>query len=286
MFTLKIENEKGNKLRLTQNEDRFQVLNVDGLNPSNAQINRTTAVGMDGSKFNSSKLTEKNIVITIKLNGDIEKNRIELYKYFSPKQWCKIYYTNQTRNVYIEGYVETTEVTPFTDKETIQISILCPDPYFKNLDEITEDISKSLAMFEFPFSIETSEQIPFSEIEKNKITNVINNSESKVGMTIVLNIINPVRKIILKNTTNGETLTLNYTFLANDNVTINTNKGKKSIKLLRNGTSYNIFNTIQKGSKFFQLEIGDNLFSYLADEGESDGNVEIIFKHNTIYQGV
>lgn len=286
MFTLKIENTKGNIIRLTQNESKFQVLSVEGLNPSNAQINTTTVVGMDGSKFNSSKLLERNIVIQVKLNGDIERNRIKLYKYFNTKQWCKIYYTNKNRNVYIEGYIETVEVSPFSDKETMQISIICPDPYFKSLDEIIEDISKALAIFEFPFSIEKSSPIPFSEIDKTKITNVKNESESEVGMIIEVEFLSNVEKLMIKNTTTGESLTLNSTFLSNDKVTINTNKGNKSIKLLRDGVIYNIFNTLQQGSTFFQLDLGDNFFSYLVDDGDGDSKVTIKFRHYTIYGGV
>ena len=100
MFTLKIENIKNNILELTQNENKYQVLSVKGLNPPNAQINRSTVAGLDGSKFNSSKLEERNIVITLKLNGEIETNRIDLYKFFNTKQWCKIYYKNESRDVY------------------------------------------------------------------------------------------------------------------------------------------------------------------------------------------
>ena len=39
MFTLEIENTKGTRLELTNNEDDFQVTNIEGLNPPNANIN-------------------------------------------------------------------------------------------------------------------------------------------------------------------------------------------------------------------------------------------------------
>ena len=99
MYILKVENITNNVLTLTQRESDFQVLQIDGLNPPNAQINRSTVAGLDGSKFNSSKLNERNIVITIKLNGDIEKNRLYLYSFFNTKRWCKIYYKNESLDV-------------------------------------------------------------------------------------------------------------------------------------------------------------------------------------------
>lgn len=286
MFTCKIENIKNVILTLTQNESNFQVYDIQGLNPPKAQINSAKVAGMDGSKFNSSKLEERNIVIYIKLNGDIEKNRLYLYSFFPTKEWCKFYYKNGSRDVYIEGYVETCEVTPFTNNEIMQVSIVCPYPYFKAMEEIVDDISKALAAFEFPFAINIDDPISFSTIDTSKVTNVYNDSESETGVIIDIDVLGNVNSLQIKNVSTGETFGLNYNFLENDKVIIDTNKGKKSIKLIRNGIESNLFTSIVKGSTFFQLSIGDNFFSYLVDNGVNDELVHIAFKHYTVYRGV
>lgn len=286
MFTCKIKNEKNNIFTLTQIESNFQVISITGLNPPNAQINRSTVVGIDGSKYNSSKLEERNIVITLKINGDVEANRLFLYRFFPTKEWCQFYYKNNSRDVYIEGYVETVECDLFTSDEYMQISIICPDPYFKALNTIVNDISKSLSAFKFPFSINVDEPIPFSTINLERITTVDNESETKTGLIITANFSNAVSKLEIKNTVTGENLIINYNFIEDDILTINTNKGNKSITLIRNNTEYNLIPYLKKGSTFFQLDLGDNNFSYLADNGNSDENVNIIFTHNTIYRGV
>ena len=77
MFTLEIENTKGTRLELTDNENNFQVTNIEGLNPPNANINTSNYANSDGSSFNSSKIENRQIVITIALNGDIERNIIQ-----------------------------------------------------------------------------------------------------------------------------------------------------------------------------------------------------------------
>ena len=69
-------------------------------------------------------------------------------------------------------------------------------------------------------------------------------------------------------------------------IIIDTNRGQKSITLIREGITFNLFTAIQKGSKFFQLSLGDNFFSYLVDEGSSDASVHIVFKYYTLYRGV
>lgn len=286
MFTLKVETSTGNIITLTQDESNYQVYEIDGLNPPEAQINTSSMAGVDGSKFNSAVLQERNIVLYIKIRGDVEANRLKLYQYFRTKEYCKLYYKNGSRNVYIEGYVESFPVSPFSNNEVAQISILCPNPYFKDLTEIVNDISKVIKKFTFPFSIEIDDPIPFSEIELEKVTDVVNTSESETGLIIETVFLGKVDKFEIRNTVTGEIFILNYSFQEDDQLTINCNKGNKSVRLIRGGKETNLIPYIQKGSTFFQLRIGDNNFSYLADEGKSDQLVSIQFKHYNVYRGV
>lgn len=302
MYVCKIENTKHDVLTLTQNESDFQVVSIDGLYPPQAQINRSNVAGMDGSKFNSSKLNERAIVITLKICGDIEANRIKLYSYFNTKQWCKFYYKNGTRDVYIEGWTETHNVPQFTNNEIAQITILCPNPYFKAVDEIIDDVSKIIEKFEFPFAFgangatninvsdTTDNAIVFSEIDTTRVTNVINDSETQTGLIINVEFLKDVKKLLIKNTGTGDEFILDRTkyggFIEGDKVVIDTNKGSKSITLIRDAQEINIFPSLKKGSVFFQLDIGDNYFSYLADDGVNDDGIAITFKHYTVYGGV
>lgn len=286
MFTCEIENSNGEKLELTQHETEYQIISIEGLQPPNAQINRSAVAGLDGTKFNSAKLEERNIVITLRLNGDVERNRLNLYTYFRTKDICKFYYKNGLRDVYIEGYVETVEVQYFSISETMQVSIICPYPYFKAANEIIDDISKSLAAFKFPFSININEPIPISTIDVSRITNVINESETECGVIIEVEFTGNVSKLQINNVSTGDTFILNHSFVAGDRLYIDTNKGGKNVKLFRNAQYYNLFSHIASGSKFFQLRFGDNFFSYLADEGTHDDLIHIYFKHYMVYRGV
>ena len=147
MFTLKVENAKGAILELTHDEGNYQVTSIDGLTPPNANINTSSYANGDGSSFNSSRIPNREIVITVYINGDVQKNRLTLYKYFRNKEWCKIYYQDEDRNVYIEGYVQTLEAPKFVQKQVAQISILCPNPYFKDMETIVQSISKIVKKF-------------------------------------------------------------------------------------------------------------------------------------------
>lgn len=286
MYSAKIQNVNGNVLVLTGQEAVYQVIDIKGLNPPKAQINTTTIVGMDGAIFNSSKLQTRNIVLTVKINGNVEQNRLNLYSYFRTKEWCRFFYTNESLDVSIDGYVDSVECELFTNKEIAQISIICPYPYFTALTEIMTDISSSLALFTFPFSIDQNEPIPISTLDLDRVTNVYNTSESETGITIQITILESVSTIEIRNINTGEDFTLNYAFVAGDVITINTIKGQKSVTLLRNGVSTNLFTALQKGSTFFQLHVGSNPFSYLADNGQSNDKVFIQIYYSSIYRGV
>ena len=286
MYTATIENKKGEMLTLTGQEAIYQIISIQGLNPPQAQINMTNIVGLDGAKYNSAKLETRNIVMTIKINGNVERNRQNLYLFFQTKEWCKFYYTNENRNVYIEAYVESFECDFFSNSEMAQVSLICPYPYFKDLEEITDDISNVTAAFSFPFSINIGSPIPFSIFDHARTANVFNASESETGVIIEIDFSASVDEIMIRNVGTGDTFTLDYEFLSGDRVTINTNKGQKSVSLLRNGATINLFSAMQRGSVFFQLAVGDNEFGYLADDGENNGNVFIYFSHYNTYRGV
>ena len=286
MYQASIENSRGESFQLTGDEANYQILNIEGLNPPQAQVNMTNIAGMDGARFNSAKLQTRELVITVKINGDAEANRIQLYQYFPTKEQVTFYYSNSHRDVFIKGYVNSCEVNPFSQDEQMQISIICPNPYFKAIDEVLADISNVTALFTFPFTIEVNEPIPFSSYEEDKITHVLNPSDISTGMVIQIDVLSTVNEILIRNTLTGDSFELDYAFQAGDRVTINTNSGEKSVKLLRNGVSTNIFGAIASGSVFLQLVSGDNMFGYQVDDGANDQYVQIVFSFYSAYRGV
>lgn len=287
MYTAKIENSKGDLLTLTGQEAVFQVINIAGLNPPAAQINTTTIVGLDGAVFNSSKLQTRNLVLTIKINGDVETNRLLLYSYFKTKDKCKFYYTNNSLDVSIEGYVESVECDLFTNSEKAQISILCPYPYFKSLSEILTDSSNVTPQFVFPFSINIDELVVISTLDDTEGIAVFNSSESETGVLVEIDVKDSVSSIEIKNTSTGDDFKLVYSFLSGDKIIINTNKGQKSVNLIRGGTISNLFSALQQGSVFFQLTVGTNNFEYLVSgSAANNDDVSILFRYYSIYRGV
>lgn len=282
MFNLSVRNAKGEILDLT-NDRRYDLYNIDGLNPTPATLNFSQLANYDGSIYNSGQLGNRNIVLYIKIHNDAESNRINLYKYFQLKKMIRIFYENNTRSVYIDGYVETFETEYFSMNEVVQISIICPNPYWKADEETQIDFSNTIDLFEFPFSI-PEEGIEFSRIEYIT-TAYINNGEIESGMTIEFRantsqILNP--KFI--NRTTQEYFALNFDMNAGDIIRVNTRRGEKSVMLIRDGVETNIINDMQTGSKWVHLAPGLNELSYECDEGQA--NLTVYVYATKCYEGV
>lgn len=282
MYTLKVENDRGDTLQLTNNPD-YTVFKIEGLNPPKATINSSVNTTTDGSSINSVRLEDRNIVIYMTIEGDVENNRIKLYKYFPVKKTVKLYFSNSSRSVYIEGTVEVIECDMFSNKQIAQISIICPKPYFKDVENLTTTFSDISSMFEFPFSIGKS-GIEISSITTNQRRSIINSGDIETGAVIKLfatgTVINPVIYDVLKRTQ----LKLNFSMLSGDTIVINTNVGEKGIELIRDGVSYNAMGYMAKDSVWFELESGDNVFTYSAESGTS--NLQITFTTAILYSGV
>ena len=110
-----------------------------GLSPSAAVVYTANIASQNGSVFQSSRLNTRNIVLTFTLLSNIEDNRRIIYKYFSTGEKVTLYYYG-TRDVWIDGYVETMNVNQFAEtphKQVIQVSILCPDPLLKSIEDIS-----------------------------------------------------------------------------------------------------------------------------------------------------
>lgn len=282
MFTLICENSRGQQLNLTRHR-YYVVTSVEGLTPPSASINTTKVALGDGAIFNSSVVNERNIVIGLYIVGDVEYYRQQLYKIFKVKQFCKVYYQNTHRNVYIEGYVESFEASIFDMKQYVQISIICPSAYFTNVDDKEYEFSWTNGGFEFPFSIPES-GVEFGTIANTSTVDVINDGDVDTGLTIELSARGRVLNPTLINVQTGEQMVINYELEAGDVVKITTHRGNKRITRTHDGVTENIINRLKTGSTWFSVAVGDNVFAYSADSGGSVLDVKFILSE--LYEGV
>lgn len=282
MFSLKLENESANIVDINDGV-KYVVLSASGLNPPPASIYTAKSPNRKGVKYNGSTLDERNIVIQIKILGDIEENRNALYEWVDTEQYCKVHYQNGIKDVYCEGHVQDCEIDLFTDNEVIDLAIICENPYWNELQEISKDISNVLKQFVFPFAISAA-GVPFSTVLTNNTTNIVNvGAETGVIITIKSN--GEVKNLVIfdaKDTT--RVFRLNMTIQNGHIVVIDTEASPKTCRLYKpDGTVENILKYVGATPTWFTLKKGINSFGFLADNLT---DVEMTIGYHNKYLGV
>lgn len=276
------------------------VKKIEGLGPPKASINVTKVSSGDGDVYNSARAEGRNIVITLGFMffPTIEDSRQKAYKYFPIKKPVTLRFETDNRICETVGYVESNEPDIFSEEETTQISIVCPNSYFTsagNGGTTTVVFFGVEPLFEFPFSNEslTEPLIEFGEIKNRQEENVYYDGDTEVGIVLKMHALGEVRQITIYNTGTRERMHIDTDKLSSimgsgikngDEITISTVKGDKYITMLRDGKYTNILNALDRDTDWFQLAKGDNRFAYICEYGAEDLEFKIEFK--TLYEGV
>lgn len=212
-------------LNITGNS-KFQLVSVAGLNPPVADIAYSQLATSDGGVFNMARGQARNIVLTIQPMGGVEAKRLELYEFLVPKSAITLEIKTDNRHVTIDGYVESMEIDYNSNPQLVQVSIICPNPYFKAKTKTTVSIPGT----------------------------VTNPSEAAQGAEFTLTLTGSGTSLVLTNTTTGEALTVTDTFSSGQVIKIDTRTGQKMVK--RNGN--NIMSLVDLSSDWTQLQPGNN----------------------------
>ena len=152
------------KIELTEPESSgFIIRSIEGLGPAKANVNFTELATLDGALDNGTPLLDtRNIVLSLIFVGTptIEDTRLKSYKYFPIKQNLTFEIETDNRHCFTVGRVESNVPAIFgTDKEGCQISILCPDSYFQDMEDTVKEFYSVEGGFEFPLEDNSVERI-------------------------------------------------------------------------------------------------------------------------------
>lgn len=279
------------------------IKNISGLSPSKANIITTKTATKDGEVFNSAFIDKRNITLNLACHykeGEdftIEDARLLTYKYFPVKRNITLRIKTDNRYVKTSCYVESNEVPIFSQQEESSISLICPDPFFYEVDGETdkERYTGMEHVFKFPFSNDslTEKLIKFGIIKEHIPHTIYYSGEYQIGLTIKIHAKGDIVNPRLINTKTNETMAINTQeivnitgkgFSAGDDIIINTRKGSKSVILYRNGQVYNILGSLVSYKTWFTLDKGENVFTYDSESGGSDVVVE--YSWETAYEGI
>lgn len=297
-----ITNYIGDSLKLELSdpwETGVAIQDITGLGPVKANMNFTKLVTSDGGLFNSARLNNRNIVFKFRVFGgrscSVEDSRMILYNLFIVKKQVRLIFETDNRHVYIDGYVESNQPVIFSNKETLQVSVICPDPFFKSMTPLHMQFHGNEPAFEFEFSNEslTDPLLIMSEIKNAAYRNIYYDGDEETGMKITLDLTGDIKDFTIYNIDTNEKMKLNDAslehiigtrFIAGDTIILNTINKKKGLKLIRGSKEYNILNILDKNVDWLKLRKGNNTFAYTVTEGNE--YVHISIDNDILYTGI
>lgn len=223
--------------------------------------------------------------IIAKTESQMDERKRMLNRFVNPQQLIKLTYKEydleflpNTSIKYSTTLVENNEVVC-----RFKIDGLCPDPLFRENVENKVAAATTVGMFHFPLIINKTQQSPpqivFGLRQPSLIVNVYNSGAVRTGMKMVFKATGTIKNPSFINVMTQEYFKINKTMVAGETVTINTTIGEKKVIGFLNGREQNYFKYRDLDSTWLQLEVGDNLFRYDADEN-IDGLEAYIYFYN------
>ncbi len=271
----------------------FYVKEIKGFDRLKIQNVTTQGYDQDGAVLVNSYVLPRDMEIKGQIKADstrqMQELRDRLEKIFIPRKDILIthYYGGKTR--IIRARVEETPAFGFEGVSSVQsysIQALATDPYWTDAEEVLVELANTVGKFHFPLRIPVRKGVIFGLHQTSMIANVYNASAIKVGMRYVFAANGIVRNPMLFNVRTRQFMRLNCTMTEGETITVQTGQ-KKTITRNRNGLEDDYIGKIDLaggGRTFLELDPGDNLLRYGADEGEK--NLQVKIYHINQYMGV
>lgn len=109
------------------------ITKIDGLSLTDTSLATADSGNGEGVSITAAHTEERNIVfyITINPEKDIEAVRRMLYDYFPNGVKITLFFVSGDRTYQIDGFCETVDADIFSALQTMQVSVICPEPSFK-----------------------------------------------------------------------------------------------------------------------------------------------------------
>lgn len=257
---IKATNSYGTTLQLTQ-QAAYAVASVSGLTPPEGAVYTSELATKDGSFYSASRSQNREIVLDIYPQEKIETARLALYTVFKLAKWVQLELQTGSRHVTIEGWVQSMQGDLYENPQHLQISVLCPDPFFDDVTTTTTAVTTA-----------------------GTAATVENAGDEEAGAVFTLTASGAVSNPIIYNTTTGQSFGLDLDLASGDTVAIDTRRGSLRATKTHNGTESNVINAMASGSTWLKLQPGNNSISFNAESGSAALSLSVAF--TPIYEGL
>lgn len=224
-------------------KDSLLLRKVTGLSPAD----RTLFIGdyaRDGGTYQGNRVGKRNVVMTIDLNPNPALGEtVDSLRTLTDTVFLDplpdddalqfIFHCDNAAERYLVGYTEKIDDDIFSADTLRQISIICVDPFIRDVFETT--FSHPVGWASVPFSYAGS---------------------AETGFEVNITITNATPILTLAN--NNSTMVFTYSFEAGDQVYINTTPGSRMATVTRSGVTTSLIGALSPTSRWIQLRAAKN----------------------------
>lgn len=275
------------KIILKHNEEYVEIgfkspyflVNVEGLHEALYELETTDNYGISGITVIGSKQQGRPLVIEAQISDHYTERREKLYRILPEEDNVTVqFYDEQGEVKIIIARVQSINISALGVIRDVEISLLCPNPHFRDETPTHYDMAGWIGGFEFDVDLTDANELETRVAEQIKVLSNPSNVEIPLKITFRAN--GPVKRPTLINVTTDELMQIDVEMNVGDVLTVNTERGVRS-KIVLNGTPAN--NKWVYGSTWLRLPIGDSVFKYDAESGVDNLDVEI--ETYTLYRG-
>lgn len=260
-------------------ESPYFLVNVEGLHEAVYELITTDNYGISGTTVTGSKQQSKPLVIEAQISAEYTSRREKLYRTLPEGDDVTVYFYDEQGEVkIITARVQSIDISALGVIRDIEISLLCPNPFFRDETPTRYDMAGWIGGLEFDVDLTDANELETRIAEQIKVLSNPSNVEIPLKITFRAN--GPVKRPTLMNVTTDELMQIDVDMNVGDVLTVNTERGVRS-KIVLNGASAN--NKWIYGSTWLRLPIGDSVFKYDAESGVDNLDVEI--ETYTLYRG-
>lgn len=286
MEMLTFRNVKGEEIEFYSSP--FQLETINGLGDVQADIQIQKAAYQHGVTFLDALLQQRFMDINFKIRGsnydEIRALRNKLTRITNPVLGLGtlIYKSGDTVRE-IKAVSESLPIFPSGNQnrgfgwQKAQMSFVCPDPYFVGGPDDIERYKLEDFVGNFRFSF----HFPVRFATRGDLKEIINDGD--VSAPIKIEFRGPVKAPMIKNNTTGEFIKVDREIPENYKLIIDTTSGNKRVEIVGpDGVMVNAMHYITLDSTFFELQVGGNTLSFIADEGNPEVYVEFRKRYSAV----
>ena len=263
----------------------FLLTEAEGLYDAKNKVYVSENSMIDGAVYQGSVAKYRNIVLHLTDTDKYVDNRDALNRLFKEKSVGTLtFWEADAAPRKIDYYVESLNSTGEDPYREHQVSLICPDPFFYDINASSEQMASWVGVFTFPFA-SPSTGFVFGYKDNSLIKKIQNDfAEDNIGITIIMSCLGGVTNPSITHIETNSSIHIGHSgkpfdMIAGDIVTITTATGNKHVTLTRNGVTSEINHYLTEDSVFMQLMRGSNSFGFGADSGVNNLTITLEYTY-------